>query len=87
MKLDTKKISKILGNKTNLEVMLCLSKGEKSFNKIKKECKVCSPSLTYSIKILLKENVIKKRAFHKRKIYSLTRRGESLLKIIKKIKI
>ncbi len=90
MKTNIAKISKILGNETNLKVILCLENGKKSFNKIKKECKVCPPSLVYSLKILTKEKIAEKTIVSKRPkraVYSLTRKGKKLLKIIKKLRL
>lgn len=89
-KINIKKISKALGNKTNLKVLFCLSEGEKSFNSIKKLCKVCSPSLVYSLRTLTKERIVEKKTISKkpkRVIYKLTKTGRKLIKIIKRIKI
>lgn len=90
IKIDIKKISKVLGNKTNLKVIFCLEDGEKSFNLIKKVCKVCPPSLVYSLRTLTKEGIIEKKTISKRpkrSIYRLTKSGIKLLKVIKRIDI
>jgi len=82
------KMARIFGNKTSLKIILSLNNGKRySFNGLKKICNACSPSLNYSLRILIKEGVVKRIEVSgkpKRVYYELTDYGKKCLKIIKK---
>jgi DNA-binding HxlR family transcriptional regulator len=82
------KMSRIFGNETSLKIILSLEKVKKySFNDLKKVCRVCSPSVNYSLITLTKEGVIKRVKVSKkpkRVYYELTDYGKKCLEIIKK---
>jgi len=81
-------MARIFGNKTSLKIILSLKNGKRySFNDLKKICNVCSPSLNYSLMVLLKEGVVKRietSVKPKRVYYELTDYGKKCLKIINK---
>jgi DNA-binding HxlR family transcriptional regulator len=82
------KMARVLGNETNLKIILSLENGKKhSFNDFKKICKACSPSVNYSIIVLTKEGAIKRVKVSKkpkRIYYELSDYGKKCLEIIKK---
>jgi len=82
------KMARIFGNETSLKIILSLENGKKySFNDLKKICNACSPSVNYSLIVLLKNGVVKRIEVSgktKRVYYELTDYGKECLKIIKK---
>jgi DNA-binding HxlR family transcriptional regulator len=82
------KMSRIFGNETSLKIILSLEDGiRRSFNDLKRVCNACSPSVNYSLLVLIKEGVIKKTEVSKkpkRVYYELTDYGKECLEIIKK---
>lgn len=81
------KMARIFGNGTSLKIILSLENGKKySFNELKKVCNACSPSLNYSLMVLVREDVVKRiepPGKPKRVYYKLTDYGKKCLKIIK----
>ncbi len=81
-------MASIFGNETSLKIILSLKDGIRhSFNDLKRVCNACSPSVNYSLLVLIKEGVIKKIEVSKkpkRVYYELTDYGKECLKIIKK---
>jgi DNA-binding HxlR family transcriptional regulator len=82
------KMARIFGNETSLKIILSLEDGIRhSFNDLKRACNACSPSVNYSLLVLIREGVIKKIEVSKkpkRIYYELTDYGKECLEIIKK---
>jgi DNA-binding HxlR family transcriptional regulator len=82
------KMVRIFGNETSLKIILSLGDSIRySFNDLKRACNACSPSVNYSLMVLIKEGVIKKIEISekpKRVYYELTDYGKKCLEIIKK---
>jgi len=83
-----KKMARIFGNETNLKIILSLDESRKqSFSELKRSCVACSPSINYSLTVLIAEGLIERieKGKKKKKVYyELTEYGKKCVDVIRK---
>ncbi|MFH8080486.1 MAG: helix-turn-helix domain-containing protein [Candidatus Aenigmatarchaeota archaeon] len=76
---------KMIGTKHRLIIIRMLKDGEKSFNEMKKLCKMSSKTLSINLKYLVECEIVNKRSEGNKNIYFLTQKGKEITPILEMI--